>query len=235
MNTTLILGLTLMAIIAITGILIYIRRIKSNVPLTEVQKSKQQQGQIILYSSLAILVLFLVVGTVVTVMSSNNFLKNLSATIIICWLVILVAYYAWAIYFYNINLGWSDDKWDRHRIKQEIDPSGSGPTPNENPNSEETMGLPPGTVRGTLALTLLVTAIALVVGSLGEESVIKTNSVLADHFEFVKNAFLMMIAFYFGTKGLDALKSDSAQPLNPNPPAPTPPPPTVDTKMTDDE
>ncbi len=236
MNTYLIPSIVILAVIGVAVYLLIRKKGAGDEGLTEVEKSKKQQGLIILYTSLSVLGLFMVVGALVTLLNKNNFLKNLSATIIICWLIILVAYYAWAIYFYNINLGWSDDKWDRHRLKQATDPSDTTPTPNENPNNEETLGLPPGTVRGTLALTLLVAAIALVVGSLGEESVIKTDSVLADHFEFIKNAFLMMIAFYFGTKGLDALKSNppASSPSTPAAPA-TPAAPPVDTKLTEPE
>ena len=120
---------------------------------------------------------------------------------------ILVAYYAWAIYFYNINFGITDKDWDdietsrntRNKIEEPV----------ENPNSEETFGLPPGTVRGTIALTLLVGTLAMVLISFGKESVVKDNEVFVDNFDFFKTAFLMMIAFYFGQKSLEYLQSNS--------------------------
>jgi len=76
----------------------------------------------------------------------------------------LICYYVWALYFYNINLGWSDDKWTRFRGQKE-DASDTTAAPNENPHSEETLGLPPGTVRGTIALTLLVGGLALTIAT----------------------------------------------------------------------
>lgn len=177
----------------------------------EVVKSKLGQTQVILFAAAGIVALLYIAGILVHAFNSGGkFLLNLSATIIVAWIVMLICYYVWAIYFYNINLGWSDDKWRRARDTEE-DPSAETDAPNRNPHSEETLGLPPGTVRGTIALTLLVGGLALTVGSFGMETSISSNQVLVDNFDFYKEAFIMMIAFYFGVKSLDILRGNQKQ------------------------
>jgi hypothetical protein len=171
----------------------------------DVQKSKLRQTEVIVYAGFGIVFLLLISGIIVHVFNSGGrFLVNLSATIILAWLVMLICYYVWALYFYNINLGWSDDKWNRFRMQQE-DAADETPAPNKNPHGEETLGLPPGTVRGTIALTILVGGLALTIGSFGMDSSVKPNQILVDNFDFYKQAFLMVIAFYFGVKSLDIL------------------------------
>ena len=192
-----------LALVALITIVLIERR-KRNV-INTVQLEKIRQSAVIVYAGFGVVGLFITSASLVHNVSQVDIMKSIAAAIIICWVVILVVYYAWAIYFYNINLGWSDDKWGRHRAKQSMG-DGNAPTPNENPHGEETLGLPPGTVRGTIALTLTITALALVLASISDESVLNNNSVLADQFEFLKDAFLMMIAFYFGAKSLDLLK-----------------------------
>jgi hypothetical protein len=173
----------------------------------EIDKNKLVQTKIIVYAGFAIIFLLFISGVLVhAVNGSDKFLINLSITIIISWIVLLITYYAWAIYFYNINMGWSDDKWKRYRNEQE-DPTAAPPSPNENPHKGETLGLPPGTVRGTIALTLLVGALALTIGSFGMDNSAKSNMILVDNFDFYKKAFLMMIAFYFGAKSLEILQN----------------------------
>lgn len=181
---------------------------------SEIDKNKLVQTKIIVYAGFAIIFLLFISGVLVhAVNGSDKFLINLSITIIISWIVLLITYYAWAIYFYNINMGWSDDKWTRYRNEQE-DPTAAPPSPNQNPHKNETLGLPPGTVRGTIALTLLVGALALTIGSFGMDNSAKSNMILVDNFDFYKKAFLMMIAFYFGAKSLEILNSPSSTAKN---------------------
>jgi hypothetical protein len=78
--------------------------------------------------------------------------------------------------------------------------------PERNPFYDQTLGLPPGTVRGTIALTLLVCGVAFVIAALNMKNSVAENTVLVDNFDFFKKAFLMMIAFYFGTKSLEILQ-----------------------------
>jgi hypothetical protein len=138
--------------------------------------------------------------------------------ILLIWFGVLVAYFAWSVYFFNINLGRTNEDWAEIRAKEEfrlnqITETGSSnmpvDCPTENPNSKETMGLPTGTVRGTLAISLLIGGMAMAVAALGMDSQLKDESFLVDNFEFFKTAFLMMIAFYFGSKTLKQFGSNT--------------------------
>ncbi len=68
---------------------------------------------------------------------------------------------------------------------------------------DQTLGLPKGTVRGLLTLTLLVAnCLVLYVSTYAPPgSQYKNNT------EFITTAFLMMIAFYFGSKAVDVFKA----------------------------
>jgi len=80
----------------------------------------------------------------------------------------------------------------------------------KNPNSDETLGLPPGTVRGTIALSVLVIAMAMMIASLAMPPSMPKDEVMVDHFEFLKTGFVMVIAFYFGSKSLEILRKKTA-------------------------
>lgn len=130
----------------------------------------------------------------------NSFYSSLSLCIIIIWIMVLVGYLAWAVYFYNINMGLTDEDWKEIRERKAA--GKEFVEPDENPNSQQTLGLPPGTIRGVLALSLLFGAMAMMVASLGFDNQVEENKFFVDNFEFFKTAFLMMIAFYFGEKSL---------------------------------
>lgn len=133
-------------------------------------------------------------------------LYNLIALgVLLIWFGVLVAYYAWAIYFYNINLGLTNEDWAEIRERKQYSPEGVEDVPTENPNNGQTLGLPTGTVRGTLALTLMIGGLAMTIAALGMESFMNENAFLVDNFDFFKTAFLMMIAFYFGSKSLEMI------------------------------
>ena len=123
--------------------------------------------------------------------------------LLIVWIAIMVLYYSWAIYFYNINLGLTDADWDKIEDSGNTDPSVFNRT--SNPEKGESLGLPSGTVRATIALTILVGGLALFITSLGKNNILTSNQNLVDYFDFFKSAFLMMIAFYFGGKSLETL------------------------------
>lgn len=63
----------------------------------------------------------------------------------------------------------------------------------ENPYKNETLGLPRGTLRGVLTLTLLVVVVILVCTSMVVEP-------LRGGFDSLIDAFQVMLAFYFGSK-----------------------------------
>lgn len=128
-------------------------------------------------------------------------------SILILWIGLLISYYAWAIYFYNINLGLTELDWADLRVKKENDPA-STEIRMDNPNQSQSLGLPPGTIRGTLTLTLMVAALAMSIAYLGENSSLRKDEFFIDNFDFFKKAFLMMIAFYFGSKSLEYLSEE---------------------------
>src|SRR5690606_29030490 len=76
-----------------------------------------------------------------------------------------------------------------------------------NPYRSQTFGLPPGTVRGMIAFTLLIGGMSLLIVSFGTEYTGAELALVRQQFEFFETAFLMMIAFYFGDKSLKYLKS----------------------------
>lgn len=146
----------------------------------------------------------------------------LGFVVIMLWSCIFVSYFIWASYFYNINFGISDKEWkkieqaknNRSEGKQ-FDPEDIEDEPQYNPYNDETFGLPPGTVRGMIAFTLLFGAIALLIVSFGMNNEIEPGNFFRDQFEFFKTAFLMMIAFYFGARSLKYLKGEQIRtPLN---------------------
>ncbi len=136
----------------------------------------------------------------------GNELYNLVALLLLLiWFGGLGAYYAWAIYFYNINRGLTNESWAILREEIKYAPENEDKIPKENPNTGETLGLPKGTIRGTLALTLMIGGLAMTIAALGMENRLDENAFLVDNFDFFKTAFLMMIAFYFGNKSLELI------------------------------
>jgi hypothetical protein len=171
----------------------------------------QKQPKMLSWWKVALLYigLILFVTTVISLVNNDKMYYNLAAGIIISWIIALVLYYFWAIYFYNVNMGWEQKDWDDLEKKKGGQPGLLDDEPVVNPNAQETLGLPPGTVRATIALTLLVGALALMLASLELPHKLEQNNFFIDNFEFIKTAFLMMVAFYFGNKSLDFLKSRS--------------------------
>lgn len=165
------------------------------------------------------LVLVTSATTIVSVVRARHgeFFFNLASAIILSWIVALIVYYIWAIYFYNVNMGLNDDDWDdlnkkeaRTEIKVE----------RENPHKDETLGLPKGTLRGTIALSLVVAGLAMVIASFQMNQTFDANELFVDNFEFFKTAFLMMIAFYFGDKALGQISSRNQGVYRPDRPTP---------------
>ncbi|MFI5220045.1 MAG: hypothetical protein ACHQNT_11210 [Bacteroidia bacterium] len=139
--------------------------------------------------------------------ATEDIYENLAVSLIISWIIFLIAYYVWAIQFYNINQGWTDADWKKNEEAKDMNfRMGSEIEPDGNPNKGESLGLPPGTVRATIALSLLVAGLAMTIASLSMNNTYPANALFIDNFEFFKTAFLMMIAFYFGAKSLDALR-----------------------------
>ncbi len=159
-------------------------------------------------------------NTIKGIMDGISLFNIVALDLILLWIGILVGYYAWAIYFFNINLGLPNAEWTRieeekKRIKElrelGVDTSNiqEPARPLENPYANQSMGLPGGTIRGTLALTLMIGGLSLFMFSMGNSQIFEGNNFIYDNFEFFKTAFLMMIAFYFGTHSLQILKGSN--------------------------
>jgi hypothetical protein len=153
---------------------------------------------------LILLILVIVITSKAMGTQDANFIyKMISINILLIWIGVLIGYYTWVIYFFNINLGLTNEDWAEIREKEQ----NGEPVEvrKENPHGNQTLGLPEGTIRGTLALSLAVGAMAMLVASLGIDHTMSANELFIDTFDFFKTAFLMMIAFYFGNKSLQYL------------------------------
>lgn len=125
----------------------------------------------------------------------------LAAGLVVGWLALVVFYYAWAIYRYNINLGLDDQEWDDLKARAGGDETRAADLqePDANPYESESFGLPPGTVRGTLALTALVLFVAV-------ELVNLQNTGVEGQFKELIIGFQMVLAFYFGSRAVEVLE-----------------------------
>lgn len=136
----------------------------------------------------------------------------------IAWMLGVIAYYWWAIRHYNLNWGLSPQEWkilqpetygkNQNEINDFLQrraallkrTGGVLAEPRGNPYEKDSFGLPPGTVRGTLALTALVGFV--LVQSL---SMVSPSS-MDSHFEQLNTIFKMVMAFYFGSRALEMLE-----------------------------
>ncbi len=144
---------------------------------------------------------------------SSAIFKSIGLGIVTVWSCVFLAYFIWAIYYYNINMGLTDEEWKKideakedKRLGNFYNQDDIDEEPKYNPYADQTFGLPSGTVRGMIAFTLLFGAIAMLVVSFGMTNEIDPNSFFWDQYDFYKDAFLMMIAFYFGSRSLQYLK-----------------------------
>ncbi len=149
--------------------------------------------------------------------SEGQVYKAIGFGMIMIWLCIFICYFIWAIFFYNINKGFSLEK--RKRVAEaKLNRSKGQPYREEdidddaeNPYKDETFGFPGGTVRGMIAFTLLYGALALVIVSFGLKNNTAADSLIVDQLDFFKKAFLMMIAFYFGSHSLKYLYPENSK------------------------
>lgn len=167
---------------------------------------------------IALLLIMIIVSVFQLIFGNINVYSFVAINLILIWLGLLIGYLAWAIYFYNINLGLTNESWAELKeqskseaesmvVEQKLTHKYAGPE--DNLYKEQSLGLPPGTIRGTLALTLMIGGLSLFIYSMGSPKLQEGNSFIYDNFEFFKTAFLMMIAFYFGSKSLEYLRKDA--------------------------
>src|SRR5690554_6553716 len=155
-----------------------------------------------------VLTLLGILGAIFIYTDDGNLFQSVGLVISVIWIGAFLMYFMWAVYHYNINYGLTDLDWEkifeaRERYRQgfpvkqaELD------APTSNPYRAQTFGLPPGTVRGMIAFTLLIGGMSLLIVSFGTEYTGPELALVRQQFEFFETAFLMMIAFYFGDKSL---------------------------------
>ena len=124
--------------------------------------------------------------TLDTVTATNTEIKTIILMVyvpILVWSVLLICYIIWLSKKYTFG------NWDQDPDKK-----------NQNPYCNETLGMPRGTMRGLLTLTVLFVAIVLEVFTLHDE---KHE---AHTHEFIV-AFQMVLAFYFGSQIMSQVTS----------------------------
>lgn len=169
-----------------------------------------------MFGLVVVLGLITILGNI-ELLASGSIYFAIGFTLIMIWTIVFMGYFVWATYFYNLNYGVSSKVWKK--IEENKEKRANGKAYNQeiindeplfNPYQDQTFGFPPGTVRGMIAFTLLFGAIALLIVSFGMESELAAGSFFRDQYEFFKQAFLMMVAFYFGTRALKHLKGESS-------------------------
>ena len=166
-----------------------------------------------IYMIIGYVLLLIIIGAFVVLLGDEMFFKHIGATIIISWIVVLLGYLVWAIYFYNVNYGWQEQDWIDYKKKKDLGLT-DVKAPDRNPHERDSLGLPPGTIRGAIALTILVGGLAVTIKALSYPEEYEGDTLIIDHFEFFKEAFLMVIAFYFGTKGLEIIQGKEKKETN---------------------
>src|SRR5690606_34204364 len=159
-----------------------------------------------------LLIILGIIGAFFVYVEHDNLFQAVGLVTAIIWIGAFLMYFMWAVYHYNINYGITDQDWEkifeaeeRHKQGFPVKPS-ELEAPKNNPYRSQTFGLPPGTVRGMIAFTLLIGGMSLLVVSFGTEYTGAELALVRQQFEFFETAFLMMIAFYFGDKSLRYLQ-----------------------------
>jgi hypothetical protein len=156
------------------------------------------------------LVVISIIYSVLMYLEQKNIFAIVGLLMLVIWLAVFMIYFVWSVYHYNINFGITDGEWaeiaEAKRQGRDLElenPALQIREPKYNPYRSQTFGLPPGTVRGMIAFTLLFGGISLLVASMGTEEINPEMMQLRiQQFEFFETAFLMMIAFYFGDRSL---------------------------------
>ncbi|GGZ16247.1 hypothetical protein GCM10007049_05660 [Echinicola pacifica] len=206
-------GMALLIALAM-GYAVSIRHLRSEADRRRIYRNKYHdvffKGTVIF----AVLLSLMGIGYgVLSYFEGGNPYRIVGLMVTVVWVSVFMIYFVWAVYFYNINYGITDEEWAKIEKGKEMQQYGmqNASTGQEeplfNPYRSQTFGLPPGTVRGMIAFTLLVGGISLLISSYGMDYVSNAEMALrTQQFEFFETAFLMMIAFYFGDRSLKYLR-----------------------------
>ncbi len=186
-------------------------------------------GSFVFFEGVLFILMLLLINSAVTIIpmpglrfDGMTIYQVVSIILVLGWVGLLIGYFAWCTHFYNYNFGRSEGFWNKFvaRVKEA---EAEGKTENEiydelaaprqNPYADQTFGIPPGTVRGTLALTIVVGGLSLLISFFSSEGFreVPRGSILEDYFAFFKDAFLMVVAFYFGTRALDIIEKEKTR------------------------
>lgn len=95
-------------------------------------------------------------------LEQKNIFAIVGLLMLVIWLAVFMIYFVWSVYHYNINFGITDGEWAeiaeakrQGRYLELENPDFQIREPKYNPYRSQTFGLPPGTVRGMIAFTLL--------------------------------------------------------------------------------
>lgn len=181
-----------------------------NLAMENLKKTKASRWLIAMVIVLFIFLLFLGIENIISEKpnSTGQIYNAIGFGMIMIWVCIFICYFIWAVFFYNVNKGMNAEK--RKRVEEAKLSKAQGKPyqledaeeNQENPYRDETFGFPRGTVRGMIAFTLLYGAIALLIVSFGMKGELQNSNLYASEIDFFKKAFLMMIAFYFGSHSL---------------------------------
>ena len=178
--------------------------------MSEISRKTSNPNPFFFWTVRIFIILLLLFGIAFSI-ALENIYHSFASIVMVLWATIFLSYFYWAVVHYNINFGLPKTEWERIRKLKQKKEDGEHvdedliDEPKYNPYRAQTFGLPPGTVRGMIAFTLLFGAISLFIVSMGMDDV-SDDSFFWDHFEYFKTAFLMMIAFYFGSKSLKYLQ-----------------------------
>jgi hypothetical protein len=159
-----------------------------------------------------VLVLLAIFGAIFVYLEHENLFQAIGLATAVIWIALFLIYFMWSVYHYNINYGLTDQDWQRIYDARDMHSQGipvkasDMEMPDYNPYKSQTFGLPPGTVRGMIAFTLLIGGMSLLIVSFGTQYTGVDAALISQQFEFFETAFLMMIAFYFGDKSLKYLR-----------------------------
>ncbi|HSJ69330.1 MAG TPA: N-acetylmuramidase domain-containing protein [Anditalea sp.] len=162
--------------------------------------------------------------SVLMYLEQKNIFAIVGLLMLVIWLAVFMIYFVWSVYHFNINFGITDGEWAeiaeakrQGRYLESENPAFQIREPKYNPYRSQTFGLPPGTVRGMIAFTLLFGGISLLVASMGTEEIDpQLMQLRIQQFEFFETAFLMMIAFYFGDRSLKYFRERWKNPNQPD-------------------
>jgi hypothetical protein len=190
---------------------------KNKKELAPAKTERNSMYKIFFYGICGIIVALILIGAWGVYALQNSAFHSIAMAVIILWACVFLGYFMWGVYFYNINLGITEEEWERIEENKRKKSRGEYYSEDElkeeprfNPYADQTFGLPPGTVRGMIAFTLLFGSISMLIMSIGSKDCNECQAIMRDQYEFFKTAFLMMIAFYFGTRALESLQTNKS-------------------------